>query len=107
MPTGHVPTPPELEARAARVFVTRTFPDKTEAHDEQVLEVRSFAVPPAYVNAQVARTINLGNYESLKVQVGVSLPCYAEEVDRGMPHAVELCVALLDKEMSDLETAPQ
>lgn len=48
--------------------------------DRQEIEVEPFEVEPAYVRINVGQTISTGNYESLRVDVAITLPCYAEEV---------------------------
>lgn len=48
--------------------------------EEHQIRVRSFLVAPATVTLSAERTENLLNYESAKVKVSITLPCYAEEV---------------------------
>lgn len=54
-----------------------------EAEDVQIIEVATFpeGTVPAYVHVGAGRTINLGDYNSLKLDVSITLPCYVEEVD--------------------------
>ena len=40
-------------------------------------------------------TINLGNYESLRIDVGVKMPCYKEEIEK----AKVLAFQLVEKEL--------
>lgn len=42
--------------------------------------VRLFPGPAAYVGVRYATTINLGNYESSRIEVSISLPCHPAEV---------------------------
>ena len=44
----------------------------------------------AQVSVQEGRTINLGNYESRKVSVMVSLPCVVSEVEAALAKAEDL-----------------
>lgn len=69
------------EAREGTIFVTTQY-GKTgeEKNAELKIEVRKFDVEPAYVRANYGLTINLGNYESARCDVSVTLPCYVEEV---------------------------
>lgn len=57
--------------------------DEGEEGEEDVVEVKEFPenVEPAHVSATMGMTINLGNYESAKVSVTTTLPCYPEEVE--------------------------
>lgn len=54
-----------------------------EAEDVQIIEVSTFpeGTVPAYVHVGAGRTINLGDYNSLKLDVSITLPCYVEEVE--------------------------
>ena len=44
------------------------------------LEVRQFLTKPAVIKASYGLTINRGNYESARIDVGIELPCYVEEI---------------------------
>jgi hypothetical protein len=44
-----------------------------------VIEVRKFLTEPAKVFVGLGMTISPKQYHSVKVDVGLSLPCYAEE----------------------------
>lgn len=68
------------------VFVSRTIGkkpgDPEEAGDEEILSVHRFVTEPAEVGVTTALTMNLGNYESARVSVSLTMPCYVEEVDK-------------------------
>ena len=68
-----------LEKRDALIRVTRTVLGQ-EKMEEKYLEIRPFATTPAQVTVAGSRTVNLGNYESAKIHVAVTMPCYKEEV---------------------------
>lgn len=57
--------------------------DEGEEGEQEVIEVKEFPenVEPAHVSATMGMTINLGNYESAKVSVTTTVPCYPEELD--------------------------
>jgi len=59
---------------------SRVVEDDTES---EILAVHRFpeGVNPAHVGFNASITVNLGNYESVKVGVLVSLPAYPEEID--------------------------
>lgn len=46
----------------------------------EVLQVRKFETEPAYVRVSSGVTKSTGSYESLRVDVAISVPCYVEEV---------------------------
>jgi len=66
-----------------KVTVTRTVMGKDVSTDtkEDKLVVNQFVTEPAKVSLTMGVTINLGNFEGARVDVGVTLPCYAEEVE--------------------------
>jgi len=49
------------------------------AEERRHIEIRPFATDPARVGVKLGRTINLGNYESARIDVSLDIPCYAEE----------------------------
>lgn len=51
-----------------------------EEIENRELNVRSFVVEPARVDIELGRTLNLGSYESARIFVRVSVPCYREEI---------------------------
>lgn len=66
------------------IWITRRYRTQLEDREElntDELEVRIFETDPARVRQVRRRTINLGNYESVSIEVGVELPCYVEEID--------------------------
>jgi hypothetical protein len=65
----------------ARATVTRRFPGQDEEVHEEDLAVHEFITEPAKVEVKMGMTINLGNYESARVDVGLVVPCYREEAD--------------------------
>jgi hypothetical protein len=47
----------------------------------EVMEVRTFLTEPAKVHVSKGLTLNLGNFESARIDVSVAVPCYLEELD--------------------------
>ncbi len=48
---------------------------------EEGIYVRKFVVPPAKVSLGKGVTVNIAKYESAKVDVHISVPCYVEEIE--------------------------
>lgn len=98
--TGEQPRPPFLEA--VTILTTRTFQkEKVEIGAETVNEqiaVKDFLVPPARVGVEFGQTINTGNFESLRIAVTVSVPCYTEELAEAYDHVVAFAKDRLAKE---------
>jgi len=79
-------------AKETKVVVFRQFKRKggrvEKAKDrEKVIAVEKFATAPASVTVHYGMTINLGNHESAKVGVAVTVPCYMEELEEAYQYA--------------------
>jgi hypothetical protein len=80
------PAAPDVAAKAltrpTTATVTRTYGKigAPESKDETI-EVHTFQTPPAAVDVGYGLTLNIGNYESARVDVRVTVPCYREELD--------------------------
>jgi len=74
-------------------------------YDENQLAVDVFETAPANVSCSMGMTINLGNYESLRVEVGVVLPCYKEEVEDAQQRCFELVEHELYKKVREAKEA--
>jgi hypothetical protein len=80
-------TKPEVLSYNGKVQVTRTWPPSVR---EETILVRAFATEPAKVSVGRGVTINIGNYQSARIDVMVSLPCYLEEIEQTYRYAKEL-----------------
>jgi len=89
------------------VEVTKTWKDGKftvdEDNSEELIEVKKFAE-----GAHIARvsfggrmTVNMGNFESIQVSVGIELPCYVEEVQDAFDAAKNLVNQRLNTEVED------
>ena len=59
-----------------------------------------FHVEPAYVRVSAGRTKNMGNYESLRVDVAITVPCYRETIDDTFDRVGDEVESMLDYEVS-------
>lgn len=82
-------TLPKKESGTIKVFRAFSSGGELMSEDEGVedLEVREFKVDPAYISVNHGRTVNIGNFESVRVDVRVSIPCYKEEVNEAILYA--------------------
>ena len=71
----------------------------SEELDDHILKVGEFRTAPAKVLVSKGLTINLGNYESARVTIGVELPCYVEEVEDATSAAERLVEARVQNEV--------
>jgi len=92
----------KVVSEAAKVFVTKTV-GGVPSSEETLIEVKKFITEPAKVTAGYGMTLNLGNYESARVDVGVTLPCYVEEIDEAYKEAVRLADEWIDAQVSKIK----
>lgn len=69
---------------------------------DELIEVQVFVVKPAEVRFGVGATINMGNFESARVDVMVTVPCYKEEVDDAYEFAKKWAWARLKAESGEI-----
>ncbi len=68
-----------------------------EKVEDHIHQVGTFKTTPARVTISKGLTLNLGNYESARVTVGVEIPCYVEEVEA----VAEAINVLVEKRLQD------
>lgn len=66
--------------------------------DEEVGEVKAFTSQPALVKCGAGVTRNMGNYESLRIDVAVTLPCHPDEVEATYSTAADFVAEKLAEE---------
>ena len=75
------PTRPErLTASSMKRVTVSVYGEETNKLEE--MDIHSFETEPAYVRVNAGTTKNLGNFESLRIDVSISVPCYVELVGR-------------------------
>ena len=65
----------------SKIQITVKSPFADPETQEQVIETHQFQTDPAYIRVGYGRTISTADYETLKVDVSVSVPCYPEQVE--------------------------
>jgi hypothetical protein len=93
-----------------QVFVSRQFfksgKEKGKATGEdEVLTINKFVTEPAKVQVEYGLTLNLGNYESARVSVAVTVPCYREEIEDAHAFAADWCEDKLESERNKVREA--
>lgn len=83
---------------AQHTVMVRTTVHGTESETRDV-EVETFITEPAYVRASAGLTKNLGDYESLRVDVAITVPCYKEMVEEVYESVAEQVAVLLETEI--------
>lgn len=80
----------KIEGKQAQATVSRKTKDgAVKESTENVGPVKMFEDPPCNVGMTAAMTINLGDYNSAKVQVSLHVPCKHEEIDETFDFAKE------------------
>ena len=72
---------------------------------QETLEVREFITAHARVSVEFGMTLNLSNFESARVSVQVSLPCYAEEVEAAYGQARKWVEDKMNAEVDSIRAA--
>jgi hypothetical protein len=73
----------------------------TEVKNE-TLQVHRFLTEPAKVSVAMGLTLNLGNYEAARIDVGIITPCYREERDEAYEDSKAWVEARVQKEVQDI-----
>lgn len=74
-----------------------------EIEEQKHITIRPFATIPAKVAVKLGRTINLGNYESARVDVSMEIPCYREEVLDVYPQLFAQVSTLMAAEVAKID----
>lgn len=90
----------------ATQVVSRTLFNQ-EVEEREHITIRPFATVPAKVAVKLGRTINLGNYESARVDVSMEIPCYREEVLDVYPQLFDQVAGLMAAEVNKIAGAGQ
>lgn len=93
---------PDQISAEETVNVTSTYAGE-ERNRTKRITVRKFLVEPAYVRVNAGMTKNMGNYESLRVDVSLSVPCYVEEIDQVVPATADRVSVFLEEELKNYE----
>ena len=79
------------EYPANAVVTHQRFEGKTPTTEQttknETFAIHRFVTEPAKVTIDRSLTINLGNYESARLGVSVTVPCYVEDVDNAYERA--------------------
>lgn len=63
--------------------------EKILADENEAINIRRFETDAAKVFVSMGLTINLGDFSSARIDVGLSVPCYAEERDAAYVETTE------------------
>lgn len=101
------------ENKFGTVEVSRTWKDGKAIVDEENNEEK-IEVKTLLDTARVARvsfggrmTVNMGNFESIQVSVGIELPCYVEEIPDAYLAVKDMVDQRLNREIEDCRAVRQ
>ena len=87
----------EIRGEDVRILTERTVKKSGKIQEEEsgdeLIEVRKFVTAPAHASVNLSRTFNLGDFNSVKFGVSVTIPCYKEEMDNGFDEAQTIAMA--------------
>lgn len=92
----HVP----MEVLVKRTFKNSYYKTEREEIADETIAVRPFVVEAAEVSLSRGRTVNLGNFESVRVDVGIKVPCYLEEAVDAFEFAKRFTAERLEDEVN-------
>jgi hypothetical protein len=93
---------PDLLSTEETLIVTSVYGGEERNRTEK-LNVRKFIVEPAYVRVNAGMTKNMGNYESLRIDVSLTVPCYTEEIEKVFHSVADRVSVFLEEEMKQYE----
>ena len=102
------PEPLETKADHGSIIVERQYRIPTEAeptkYETKTLRtpVMRFLTQPAKVTVKYGATLNIGNYESARVDVAVEMPCYSEDVDETYRLVSDYAGTLIESQVEDI-----
>jgi len=65
-------------------------------------QFHKFETEPAVVSVELGVTLNLGNFESCRITVGLKAPCYVEQVDDAYKTALAWVSECLAEQASEI-----
>jgi len=98
----------EVEDQATMVFVNNRFWNRktgavrSERHTEELVGVEPFVGPVAYVKRGYGLTVNLGDYESARFDVSITVPCYMNDVNAADKWAEKWAEKRIAKEVQEI-----
>jgi len=93
-----------IKKRDGRIWVEKKYNGTQERQDTKI-PIQPFVVEPAYVNYSAGVTLNMGNYQSARIDVGISLPTYVEEISDAYKQAIEIVDKIMEEEVNKLRNS--
>lgn len=87
------------EADAVSVVSVKSSGVSVPEEKRKIISVERFVTDPAFIRVSAGVTKNLDNYEFLRVDIAVTVPCYVEEIDKVQPRVANMVAGMLDEEV--------
>jgi hypothetical protein len=97
------PSHAPMTSSAITVITTRHFKGQSEETESENILVNKFVTTPASVSVNLGTTINLGDFQSARVGVTVTVPCYVEELEGAYEFAKEFAEAKIEQEVAEVQ----
>lgn len=78
-------------------------PDGEITEEDTVMDVHKFVTEPAKITFELGVTMNMGDYESAKITVGVTIPCYKEEMREAYAYARQIAESVISDEKGKIK----
>lgn len=104
-----VSSPVEMGGKPIKMRVARVFKKSGELvsasdGDVETVDTPLFVGPTATVSCGLSRTVNLGDYESAKIDVFMSVPCYLGEEQLAFEYAKSFAAEKLAEEVKKVKS---
>lgn len=97
-PEGKTGIKEEIKAEVEVSTKQGSHPPEIVKQTDEKIGFHVFKTQPAIVSVRLGTTLNLGNYRSARVEVGISMPCYAEQVGEAYSDALDFVQTRLTQE---------
>jgi len=103
-----ISSPVEMGGKPVKMRVARVFKKSGELvsasdGDVETVDTPLFVGPTATVSCGLSRTVNLGDYESAKIDVFMSVPCYLGEEQAAFEYAKKFASEKLAEEVKKVK----
>ena len=86
-----------VSTKSTKTVVTSI--NKGEETEEVTQEVEVFETDPAYISVKAGVTRSLAQYESLRVDVSIMMPCYKEMINQTYEAVADTVSEMLENEV--------
>lgn len=89
-------TPEQISSLATKKVTVKVYGEENVIAEQ---EVQTFETEPAYVRVSEGVTKNMGNYESLRIDVAITVPCYLENIGQTFENVSDTVNSMLNEEV--------